>query len=113
MSEVLCRVEEIEDPGAKGFSLAGSDRPREIFVVRTGDVVNAYVNSCPHIGTPLEFQPDRFLTQDRREILCSTHGARFEIASGHCIAGPCRGQSLRRVPVKVAEGWVRLSGPAR
>lgn len=112
MSQALCRVDDIEDPGAKGFSLPGPERPSEIFVVRTGSDVNAYVNSCPHIGTPLEFRPDQFLTRDRREILCSTHGARFEIATGACITGPCRGQSLRRVPVEVAEGWIWLDHPA-
>jgi len=112
MSVALCRIEDIDDPGAKGFSFVDREDSREIFVVRVGDGVNAYVNSCPHIGTPLEFQPDRFLTQDGSEILCSTHGARFEIDTGRCVAGPCRGQSLRRVLVTVAEGWVRLNDPA-
>ncbi len=112
MNEALCRVDDIEDPGAKGFSLPDIGGEREIFVVRTGERVNAYVNSCPHIGTPLEFRPDQFLTRDRNEILCSTHGARFEIATGHCVAGPCRGQSLRRVPVKVVDGRIWLSHPA-
>lgn len=112
MTDALCRVDEIEDPGARGFSLSGSEGSREIFVVRSGGRVNAYINSCPHIGTPLEFRPDQFLTRDRTEILCSTHGARFEIASGACIAGPCRGQSLQRVPVKVVEGWIWLDHPA-
>lgn len=111
MNEALCRVEDIENPGARGFSLPGAE-PAEIFVVRTGDAVNAYINSCPHIGTPLEFRPDQFLTRDRSEILCSTHGARFEISSGACIAGPCRGQSLQRVPVKVVDGWIWLGQSA-
>lgn len=106
--KVLCRLDEIEDGGARGFSL--SDCAREIFVVRRDDAVYGYVNSCPHIGTPLEFLPDRFLTADRREILCSTHGARFEIATGRCISGPCRGQRLHPVPVRVAEGLVVLDG---
>jgi nitrite reductase/ring-hydroxylating ferredoxin subunit len=108
MTETLCRLEDIDDPGAKGFTLPGAKGPREIFVVRTGREVQAYVNSCPHIGTPLEFQPDRFLTRDRSEILCSTHGARFEVATGRCIAGPCHGQSLVRVSIRVVEGWIRL-----
>ena len=108
MNQALCRVDDIEDPGAKGFSLPDTAGEREIFVVRTGERVNAYVNSCPHIGTPLEFRPDQFLTRDRSEILCSTHGARFEIATGHCIAGPCRGQSLTAVPVMIRDGAIFL-----
>lgn len=112
MSEALCRIDDIENPGARGFSLPGPDSRREIFVVRTGSDVHAYINSCPHIGTPLEFRPDQFLTRDRTEILCSTHGARFDIATGACIAGPCRGQSLQRVPVQVVDGRIWLGHPA-
>jgi nitrite reductase/ring-hydroxylating ferredoxin subunit len=99
---VLCRLEDIADGAAKGFSLA--DGAIDIFVVRKQRQVFAYRNSCPHIGTPLEFLPDRFLTRDRAEILCSTHGARFEIATGRCVAGPCAGRFLVRAPVEVESG---------
>lgn len=108
----LCRLDEIEDGGARGFSLADGSGEREIFVVRCGDRVYGYVNSCPHIGTPLDFLPNRFLTADRSEILCSTHGARFQIATGHCVAGPCRGQALRPLPVRIADSVVVLEEAA-
>lgn len=106
MSLALCRLEDIEDPGARGFSLP--HEPREIFVVRQGQRLDAYVNSCPHIGTPLDFRPDQFLTRDRRELLCSTHGARFELSTGLCVAGPCRGKNLTRVAVRLVDGWITL-----
>jgi nitrite reductase/ring-hydroxylating ferredoxin subunit len=105
----LCRIDDIPEGGAKGFSLSAADGPGDIFLVRTHGRVHAYVNSCPHIGTPLEFLPDRFLTRDGRQILCSTHGARFEIATGFCVAGPCRGLALRAVPVKVENGLILLA----
>ena len=104
----LCRVDVISDGTARGFSLADETPQREIFVVRAGDRIYGYVNSCPHIGTPLNFLPDRFLTRDRREILCSTHGARFEIATGRCIAGPCVGRSLARATVKIQNDVILL-----
>ena len=107
MSEALCRLEEIDDPGARGFTRP--QEPREIFVVRRGGAVHGYVNSCPHIGTPLEFRPDQFLTRERDEILCSTHGARFEISTGRCTAGPCHGRSLQAVAVGIVNGWVILN----
>lgn len=110
MTLVLCRLDELEDGGAKGFSVAADGSRREIFVVRRGTQVFGYVNSCPHIGTPLEFLPDRFLTADRTEILCSTHGARFEIATGRCLAGPCWGKSLQAVAVRVADDTIVLDG---
>jgi nitrite reductase/ring-hydroxylating ferredoxin subunit len=109
--QFICRIDEIEDRGARGFTLAG-DPPVEGFLVRDGIRVYAYVNSCPHIGTPLDFLPDRFLTADRREILCSTHGARFEIASGRCTAGPCRGRSLIPLQVINEDGRVLVAADA-
>ena len=105
---VLCPLDALADPGTKGFTVPGPDGPRAIFVVRRLGHVFAYENACPHIGTPLDFLPDRFLTRDGRHLLCSTHGALFEIASGLCIHGPCRGQSLKAVPVAVRDGQVVL-----
>jgi nitrite reductase/ring-hydroxylating ferredoxin subunit len=106
---VLCALADLADPGAKGVTLEGADRFREIIVVRRLGHVFAYENICPHIGTPLNFLPDRFLTRDGRHLLCSTHGALFEIASGLCTHGPCRGQSLKTVPVAVRDGQVVLA----
>lgn len=108
--KVLCRLDELAETGAKGVSLSDDPTAGEgAFVARGGGEVHCYVNVCPHIGTPLEVLPDRFLTRDRRQILCTTHGARFEIATGLCIAGPCHGRFLRRLPVKVENGLVVLA----
>lgn len=113
---VLCRLDDIEDGQAKGFTLGaspGGEGPgaREIFVVREDDRVLGYVNSCPHLGTPLNWQDDVFISDDSGLILCATHGALFEIADGACVSGPCEGQALEAVPVTVdAQGRVVLSG---
>jgi nitrite reductase/ring-hydroxylating ferredoxin subunit len=105
---VLCSLADLGDPGAKGITLEAPEGRRELFVVRRLGHVFAYENACPHIGTPLDFLPDRFLTRDGRHLLCSTHGALFEIATGFCIHGPCKGQSLRALPVAVRDGQVVL-----
>jgi nitrite reductase/ring-hydroxylating ferredoxin subunit len=39
------------------------------------------------------------------------HGARFRIADGYCVFGPCLGKSLAAVPVAVVDGMVVLNGP--
>ena len=98
--QVLCQLEDIEDGEGKGFQLGEGDAARSIFVVREDRAVYGYLNSCPHLGTPLEFQPDQFISADGGYILCSTHGALFEIDDGFCISGPCAGASL--TPVAVA-----------
>lgn len=106
---LLCRLDEIEDPGSRGFEDVADEAP--LFVVRRGDEVFAYRNVCPHYGAPLDWKPDAFLTRDRRLILCSMHGALFDIASGACVEGPCPGQALTAVPVAVRGGKVYLAGP--
>lgn len=98
---VLCRLEEIEDGGAKGFVLGEGIDAEEVFVVRAGRRLHGYVNSCPHTGAPLEIVPDRFLNADGSHIICSTHGALFRITDGHCVAGPCAGDCLSPAPVAI------------
>ena len=108
----LCRLDAIADPGGKGLALPGPDgRPREIVVVRSGRAVWGYVNACPHAGTPLDFLPDRFLTADGTELLCGTHGARFALETGLCVAGPCVGRSLAPVCVRLEGEMVVLAAP--
>lgn len=111
-SPVLCRLEEIPDGEARGFALGEGEHQELIFVVRKGRRVHGYVNSCPHIGTPLDMVPDRFLTRDKRHILCMTHGARFRIYDGFCFTGPCKGSFLKPVPVAVVKGAVVLDASA-
>jgi nitrite reductase/ring-hydroxylating ferredoxin subunit len=109
---VVCRLEDIEDPGSKGVTVSLSNRPQDIFIVRQGVDVYGYLNHCPHTGAPLDWTPDRFLDLDGRHIQCAMHGALFRIEDGRCIAGPCNGDRLTPVPVKVESGVVCLDAPA-
>ena len=103
----LCRLEELTDDEAQGFPVPGAEH--DVFVHREGSSVHAFVNSCTHQGTPLDWVLDRFIGPDGEHFLCATHGALFRIEDGVCIAGPCMGDRLRPVPVLVAEGWVVLA----
>ncbi len=102
----LCALAEIDDPGAKGFTLSHGMR---IFVVRRGAELFGYANSCPHQGTTLDWNPDVFLTVDKSHIQCATHAAWFRIEDGSCVAGPCLGRKLYPVAVRVADGDVFLA----
>ena len=102
---LLCNLEEIPDGGAKGF---GDGSASSIFAIRQGEQVFVYRNCCPHAGTPLNWMPDRFLTHDRSVIICTTHGALFDIQSGECTLGPCVGQSLAPIAVKIRNNSVWL-----
>ena len=43
-----------------------------------------------------------FLDADREYIMCSTHGAVYEPATGHCLGGPCAGRG-GLTPIDVVE----------
>ena len=104
---VLCRLEDIPDGRARGFLPVNRDD--RVFVVRRGDRIRAYVNSCPHNWRPLDYAQDRFLSADGREIVCYAHGAHFSIDSGECIDGVCVGAFLIPVPARVDNGMILIA----
>jgi nitrite reductase/ring-hydroxylating ferredoxin subunit len=109
VERVVCRLTEMTDPGARGFTIGSGDWPLRGFVVRVHAEVRGYVNHCPHAGHPLDLMPQRFLTHDGALILCSSHGALFDKLTGYCIAGPCAGQSLHAIALKIEAGFVMLA----
>ena len=100
------QLAELEDPGCREFQIGDGDWPLRGFIVRQGENVYAYENYCMHVGHPLNWMPDGFLSKDRTAILCASHGALYEIDSGLCFAGPCVGKSLRTVNVEVRDGTI-------
>jgi len=105
---VLCRFDDLQDPGSRGVTLQQGDRLLDVIVVRKGRGVYAYVNSCPHTGSPLEWNRHEFLSPDKRYIQCAMHAALFRLADGGCVAGPCPGTSLTAIAVAVESGLVVL-----
>jgi nitrite reductase/ring-hydroxylating ferredoxin subunit len=109
VARVVCPYDDLSDPGSRAFAMGGGEWPLRGFVVRRNGKVFAYVNRCPHAGHPLNWQPDRFLTPDDTLILCRSHGALFEIATGACVAGPCAGNALTPLSVTIDGGYVLLN----
>ena len=105
-TQALCSLDEIKDGEARGFTIDVGSARKEVFVVRRGEKCFGYVNSCPHAGWPLEFNEDQFMTLDKRHIQCVNHGAWFEIDTGRCLGGPCKGQSLDPFPIELHDGWI-------
>lgn len=111
-SQVVCRLNDLSDGTSRGFSLPG-DTPGqelELFLVRQGHEVYAYRNRCPHTGAPLEWQPHQFLDERGELIQCALHGALFAIDSGLCLRGPCAGQSLEALPLRISEDGLLVLG---
>jgi nitrite reductase/ring-hydroxylating ferredoxin subunit len=105
------RFDELTDPGCREFSIGDGDWPFRGFIVRKGDAVFAYQNVCVHVGHPLNWSPNRFLTKDGSAIICASHGAMYKIESGECFAGPGAGRALHRVDAVVRDGVVFVTGP--
>jgi nitrite reductase/ring-hydroxylating ferredoxin subunit len=101
----LCRVDELADGSSMAFPPADGGFGG-LFAVRQADQVFVYVNSCPHIGTPLDWVRHRFLSADGSRIICATHGAEFRISDGVCIRGPCRGDALEPVLSHINDGVI-------
>lgn len=105
---VVCRFEELQDPGGRGVTVQQDGRLYDVLVVRRGRQAFCYLNRCPHTGSPLDWMPDQFLSLDKHYIQCATHAALFRIEDGACISGPCSGEALVPVAVVVEDGNVIL-----
>lgn len=103
---VVCRFDDLEAPDARGFDIGPAEEARSAFVVREGDAVYAYRNVCPHAGHRLNWKPHAFLTRQSDRIMCSVHGAIFDIPTGVCVEGPCPGRALTPLRVAVEAGDV-------
>lgn len=99
---------DIPDTGAREVVTCLDDIPESLILLRQGDRVEAFLNICPHAGRRLDWAPGRFLI-DEGFLVCAAHGACFSVPDGRCVSGPCRGQALTVVAVKVREGEVFLA----
>jgi nitrite reductase/ring-hydroxylating ferredoxin subunit len=104
----LVALSQIADGGFVEAEAVVDGDAESLILHRDGDTVRAWLNVCPHAGRRLDWAPGQFLKSRDGHLVCAVHGASFELARGACVAGPCRGESLRAVAVIVRDGHVRL-----
>ena len=80
------------------------------FVVRKNGTVHGYLNRCAHVAMELDWQEGVFFDADGRDLLCSTHGATYDAASGRCLGGPCNGSPLLKLRLEERNGLVYFIG---
>lgn len=103
----LCAVTDIPDGGVAGATATLTSGTVSLVLTRFGDTVRAFHNECPHAGRRMDWAPNRFL-MEHGHLVCAAHGAVFTLDTGLCVGGPCRGQALMPVPVRVEDGLVKL-----
>ena len=103
----LCASDELVERGdAVVFDVLHFREPARAFALRFDGRVVAYLNRCLHVPTEMDWQHGKFLDGDREYILCSTHGAAYEPATGRCAGGPCGRGTLTAIAVEERDGQV-------
>jgi naringenin degradation protein FdeD len=110
-ARIVARVEDLEPGAVKKFWIICQKYRLNGFLVNDCGDFHAYLNRCRHMPTPLDFIRDQFVSEDGRYLMCYTHGALYEPATGLCVAGPCKGEFLYRLPVRVDRGDVLVGCP--
>lgn len=63
--------------------------------------LRAWLNRCPHAGSPLDWEAGSFFDESGKRLLCHTHHALFDPLSGDCLSGPCP-HGLRAIELREA-----------
>ena len=105
----LVTLDQLADGGFGETEVTVDGDTESIVIYRDGDRVRAWMNVCPHAGRRLDWAPGQFLKSRDGLLVCAAHGASFELKGGQCVAGPCRGESLRPVAVEIRDGAVWLA----
>ena len=93
MKARLLALDEIPEHGAHKIDFFG----RSALVYLNQGEPRAVMDSCMHLGGPLELKGD--------ELVCGWHGARFACGDGACRRGPAeRGSRLMFLPTRVEDG---------
>ncbi len=102
----LAVLDELPDGGLLEVEAEVDGTAESLILHRDGASVRAWLNICPHAGRRLDWAPGKFLLSKDGLLVCAAHGASFELREGGCVAGPCRGESLRAVAVEILNGSV-------
>lgn len=103
----LCASADLAEKGrAKVFDVLHCGQRATAFALRFDGAVVGYLNRCLHVLTEMDWQPGEFLDGQQEFIICSVHGASYEVRTGRCAGGPCGRGSLTRVTVAERDGQV-------
>ncbi len=97
----LCHSRDLVDGGlGVPFDVVYAGQTCRAFAIRHQGQARAYLNRCSHVAMELDFQPNRFFDERKTHLICATHGATFDPATGRCLGGPGRGGLI---PIELSE----------
>jgi nitrite reductase/ring-hydroxylating ferredoxin subunit len=104
---IVCPSTELAE-GGKGycFDVMEFKRPARAFVLRFAGRVVGYLNRCAHVPAEMDWLPGEFLDADKRQIICSIHGATYDPLDGRCTGGPAGRGRLTALRVAERDGHV-------
>ncbi len=105
----LIALSAIVDGGFAEAEIVIDGDAESMVLYRDGESVRGFLNICPHAGRRLDWAPGQFLKSREGHLVCAAHGASFALDSGECVAGPCKGDRLRAVPLQVRDGQVFMA----
>ncbi|MGA8259224.1 MAG: Rieske 2Fe-2S domain-containing protein [Arenicellales bacterium] len=107
--QLICASEALVEggPGVR-FEVDEDGEPAPALAVRYRGRVHAYVNRCAHLGLELDILPGDFFDLSGNHLICATHGATYDPATGRCTGGPCSGAGLEVLTVVEVDGRVEL-----
>jgi nitrite reductase/ring-hydroxylating ferredoxin subunit len=106
---LICASADLAD-GGRGvrFEVVRYGRAEPAFVIRYRGRVHAYLNRCGHVPAELDWVEGQFFDADGLYLICATHGALYDPATGACLGGRCEGRGLLALSVCEAQGNVYL-----
>ena len=109
----VCTSAAVKPGESLKFIMPVQGADEECFVINFHGRYHAYVNRCRHVPMAMDWIDNQFFAEHGRYLMCQTHNAYYEPASGECIAGPpgACGKSLFRVPLEIEGGVIYARPP--
>ena len=97
-NQAIANIKQLSKAKTTIVSLNGR---KDVVLVMHNNEVKAYENNCPHQNVPLNEAYKIDVDPFEQTMKCSVHDAFFRIEDGECIDGPCWGEHLTPVSIRV------------
>ncbi|EHA16432.1 Rieske 2Fe-2S domain-containing protein [Halomonas sp. HAL1] len=94
---IVCPSNVIQEGNAHCMEVISNGGTFPIVATRINGTIYCYVNACPHQYLPLNYRSNVIISSDGHHLLCSAHGAAFDIKTGNCLTAAF--EKLDAIPV--------------